>query len=349
MYRKLECFFKEADGVFLNAPHSLRYFTGFCGGEGIALVLPEKRYLFVDSRYTVAAQAEAPDFEVIEFGGSNRNLKIGERLEGVRSLVFEEQFLSVLEFRNLESAFEKIEWKCGSAKLETLRMIKNEEELNWLRKAEQIGVEAYEAVIPQIRPGISENEIAAELEYQMRKRGAEGTSFETIAVSGYKTSMPHGKPDGKKVALGELVTMDFGCRLGGYCSDMTRTVSVGKADAEQKRIYETVLAAQKKGLETIRAGIMGKEADAAARKVIADAGYGKYFGHSLGHGVGLLIHELPNLSPASEIRLEPGMVVTCEPGIYIPELGGVRIEDMVHVTRDGIENLTHLSKELIEL
>ena len=349
MYQKLRQFLREADGVFLTSPHNLRYFTGFRGGEGIALITGESRYLFVDSRYTVAAGLEAPDFEVVEFGAGQRNAEIAQRLSGIRSLVFEDEFLTVQEFRGFQKAWEQVEWIGRSSEIEALRMVKSEEELRWMREAEQIGGDAFLAVIPEIRPGAAENEIAAELEYQMRRGGAEGTSFETIVVSGQKASMPHGKPDGKKLAYGDFVTMDFGCRFGGYCSDMTRTVVVGKASGEQKKIYAAVLAAQQKGLDTIRAGILGRDADRAARAVIEEAGYGRFFGHALGHGVGLLIHELPNLSPRCEIRLEPGMVVTCEPGIYVPGLGGVRIEDMVRVTGDGMENLTRLSKELLEL
>jgi len=210
-------------------------------------------------------------------------------------------------------------------------------------------VEAFQAVLPLIKIGVTELEIAAELEYQMRKRGGEGTSFETIVVSGHKSSMPHGKPSDKKIESGDFVTMDFGCMYQGYCSDMTRTVAVGKISDEQRKIYDTVKHAQEAGLSAIRAGVAGMDADKIARQVIADAGYGAYFGHSLGHGVGLLIHELPNLSPRSETILQPNMVVTCEPGIYIPNLGGVRIEDMVCVRQDGIENFTHLSKELLIL
>ncbi len=351
MKNKLKTLFKTVDAVLLTSAHNLRYFTGFRGGEGIALITENARCLFVDSRYTVAAQAEAPEFDVIEYGGGRRNTEIGQRLKelAVKRLGFEDHFLTVQEYQAFQAAWDEIVWQGCSKELEQMRMVKDEAELGYLRRAEQIGVEAYLAVLPMIKPGVTENEIAAELEYQMRRRGASGTSFETIVVSGVKSSMPHGKPDEKKIEMGDFVTMDFGCRFGGYCSDMTRTVVVGKASEEQHRIYETVQRAQQTGLDTIRAGISGKEADDAARAVIEKAGYGRYFGHSLGHGVGLLIHELPNLSPMSEILLEPGMVVTCEPGIYIPGLGGVRIEDMVCVTEGGIENLTRLSKELTEL
>lgn len=351
MTDKLKKLLENLDGILLTSPHNLRYFTGFSGGEGVALVGNEVRFLFVDSRYTEAAEQEATDFTVIEFGGGTRNRKIGEKITecGIQSLGFEDGELSVAEYHAMKETFPNVRWQGCSKELSELRMVKTEEELEYLRIAERIGVEAFLAVLPQMKVGMTENELAAELEYQMRKRGAEGTSFETIAISGKKTSMPHGKPDEKKLESGDFITMDFGCRYQGYCSDMTRTVVLGKATEEQKKIYGIVKDAQMAGLSAIRSGISGKEADGVARKVIEDAGYGKYFGHSLGHGVGLLIHEQPNLSPLSETVLQPGMVVTCEPGIYIPDFGGVRIEDMVVVTQDGCENLTHLGKELTEL
>ncbi len=343
--------FEKADGVLLTSPHSLRYFTGFSGGEGVALLGKTERFLFVDSRYTEAAKKEAKDVTMVEFGGGTRNQEIGRRIAdlNLKTLGYEETELTVAEFEQLQRDLSKVGWVGCAQELRERRMVKTEEEIEALRVAEQIGVDAFLAVLPQIKPGMTENQLAAELEYQMRSRGVEGTSFETIAISGKKTSMPHGRPDGKKLEYGDFVTMDFGCRYRGYCSDMTRTIVLGKATEEQKKIYEIVRLAQEAGLSAIRSGIMGKEADATARSMIMDAGYGEYFGHSLGHGVGLQIHELPNLSPMSETVLQPGMVVTCEPGIYIPDFGGVRIEDMVYITRDGCENLTHLEKELIEL
>ena len=348
-YGKLYDFFSEAEGVLLNSAHNLRYFTGFCGGEGLAVITQKKRWLFVDSRYTVAACQEAPDFEVVEFGAGMRMCEIASRIPDVQALVFEEAHVTMAEFQIFQKALPKVRWIEGSGQIEALRMVKSEEELSLMRQAEQIGVAAFQKVIPMLKPGVTENAVAAELEYQMRKLGAAGTSFETIVISGVKTSMPHGKPGDKKIENGDFVTMDFGCCYHGYCSDMTRTVVVGRATDEQKQIYQIVLKAQERGLAAISSGVSGMEADKAARDVIDAAGYGKYFGHALGHGVGLLIHELPNLSPKSEIILKPGMVVTCEPGIYVPGFGGVRIEDMVAVTLDGCENLTNLSKELLEL
>ncbi len=339
------------DGILLTSPHSLRYHTGFSGGEGIALVSEKGNFLFVDSRYTEAAQKEATEFLVVEFAGGKRNAEIAQKITdlNLKNLGFEDEFMSVAEYDSLKKDLPVEEWVGCSRSLRELRMVKTEEELRALRTAEQIGVDAFLEVLPLIKEGMTENQLAAELEYRMRRRGAEGTSFETIAISGKKTSMPHGRPDDKKIEYGDFITMDFGCKYRGYCSDMTRTVVLGKANEEQKKIYEIVRLAQEAGLAALRPGITGSEADGAARKVIEEAGFGKYFGHSLGHGVGLEIHELPNLSPMSEIVLKPGMVITCEPGIYIPDFGGVRIEDMVCITEDGYENFTHLGKELIEL
>lgn len=346
---KLNSLFGTADAILLNSAHNLRYFTGFCGGEGYALITPTERFLFVDSRYTTAAEDEAAGFDVIQYTPGKLYEEISEKLRPGDTVTYEDRYMSAAEYHSVKRSAKNIDFKAASDKIDLLRMIKTPQELEWMAKAEQIGVDAYKAVLPLIKPGISENEIAAELEYQMRKRGADGTSFETIVVSGIKTSMPHGKPDFKKIEYGDFVTMDFGCKYKGYCSDMTRTVIIGKASTEQKKIYSTVLDAQLAGLEAIKSGASCCDADNAARKIISDAGFGKYFGHSLGHGVGLLIHELPNLSPRSNIVLQPNMVVTCEPGIYIPEFGGVRIEDMVYVTDDGNCNLTNLTKELTEL
>lgn len=349
MWKKLNEILEEVDAVLLTSPHNLRYFSGFCGGEGVCIIGKSFRVLFVDSRYTVEAKRDAKDFEVTEFQGGKLLDMIKTTLieNGVKTIGFEDSEMSVSQYNSYREKLAEIEFTGLGTRLNRLRMIKTETELENLRYAEKIGDMAFNAVLPMIKVGVSEIEIAAEIEYQMRKLGASGTSFDTIVVSGLKSAMPHGKPDSKKIENGDFVTMDFGCVYNGYCSDMTRTVVVEKASEEQIKIYNTVLAAQIKGLETIRAGISGKDADSIARSVIESAGYGKYFGHSLGHGVGLLIHELPNLSPMSDIILEENMVVTCEPGIYIEEIGGVRIEDMVVVKNGGIENLTSSTKELV--
>lgn len=349
MYNKLNDLLKQLDSILITSPHNLRYFTGFKGGEGVAVIGKNFRVLFVDSRYTVAAKSEATDFEVIEFSAGKLIDVIKEKLEqkNAHSIGFENSVMTVRDLERYRKKIANIDFIELDEKLNLLRMIKTNVEIDCLRRAEKIGDLAFERVLPKIKAGVAERDIAAELEYQMRLLGADGTSFETIVVSGIKSSMPHGRPDETKFKRGDFVTIDFGCIYDSYCSDMTRTVVIEKATDEQVKIYQTVLNAQLAGLEAIQEGIEGKEADAAARNVISDAGYGKFFGHSLGHGVGLQIHELPNLSPKSDIVLKENMVVTCEPGIYIEGLGGVRIEDMVVVRKSGIDNLTAFPKDLI--
>lgn len=349
MYKKLDGLMADGSAVLITSPQNMRYFSGFSGGEGAVLCIGDTRILYTDSRYTEQAVREAASFTVEE-----TNNAIGCAAEkicalGIENVCFEDADMTAAAYLKLKEFVGHARLVPQSAYLSKCRMAKTETELEKLRRAEDISCRAFRHILDVIKPGISENDIAAELEYFMRKSGGEGVSFETIAISGKKTSMPHGKPDGKKIEKGDFVTMDFGCVYGGYCADMTRTVVVGRASAEQKRVYETVKTAQRMGLEFLKSGVCARDADGAARRVIEDAGYGKYFGHSLGHGVGLLIHELPNLSPRSEVVLEENMIVTCEPGIYIPDFGGVRIEDMVCIKDGGIENFTYETKELIEL
>lgn len=354
MKEKLNSIFETADAVLLTSAHNLRYFTGFTGGEGFALVCKDGAAVLVtDSRYTEMAQREAGAFQVVEFGAAFRLTDVlSEQLKRhlVQKLAFEDTQMSYAQYRSFRDVFSGVEWIPLSSRLEELRMVKEEWELELLRKAEAIGIQAFEHILPFIKPGVAELDIALELDYFMRKQGAQGNSFETIAVAGANSSLPHGAPGMYKLRDGDFLTMDFGCVWQGYCSDMTRTVVLGKAGERHRKIYDTVRSAQQKGLESIRAGVIGKEADFAARSVIEKAGFGKCFGHSLGHGVGVQIHELPNLSPRSQVELTENMVVTCEPGIYIPGFGGVRIEDMVCVKADGCENFSaSCTKELLEL
>ena len=349
MYKKLDQTLDKYGACLLTSPHGMRYFSGFTGGEGAVLITKNGRYVIVDSRYTGIALGECADFEVIEFGKVGLLDVIKEKLSGFDTLAFEDEYMSFSAYKRYTSYLKGVEFIPYSREFEKLRMVKTPDELKKIAAAEQIGVEAFEHILSFIKPGVSENAVAAELEYFMKKRGAEKTSFDTIVVSGEKSALPHGTPSDKPIENGDFVTMDFGCVYKGYCSDMTRTVVVGKASERQREIYNIEKTAQQAGLDAIRAGTSGSEADAKARAVIDDAGYGEYFGHSLGHGVGLLIHELPNLSPRSDIALEENMVVSCEPGIYILGFGGVRIEDLVCVKENGIQNFTKLGKELIEL
>lgn len=349
MRDRLKKILDKYDAVLLTSPHNMRYFSGFSGGEGAVVITKDTAVVFTDSRYTEQAQNETSGCQVKE---ANDYLKsaceIFEELS-LKTVMFEDDLLSAAGYKRLTELYRNCEFIFGAADINKLRMIKTPDELDKIRRAEEIGCKAFEHILNFIRPGVLERDIALEIEYFMRKQGAEGLSFDTIAISGARTSLPHGVPTAKAVEQGDFVTLDFGCVLDGYCSDMTRTVVVGKASDEQRRIYNTVKEAQQIGLDTIRAGISGCDADKAARDYIESCGYGQYFRHSLGHGVGLLVHELPNLSPKSRITLEENMVVSCEPGIYIPSFGGVRIEDLVVVKRDGCENLTRATKELIEL
>ncbi len=349
MIYRLNELLKKADGIVLTSPHNMRYFSGFSGGEGAILITENDKILFTDSRYTEQAQAEAKGFVVKETNNYLNSVCEGVKAVGLSKLGFEDGHMTAAQYRNLCECLKGVVLMPLSLELNRLRMVKTTQELEKMRMAEDVACRAFRHALQFIKAGVAERDIALEIEYFMRKCGSDGTSFDTIVVSGKKSSLPHGKPDGKLIENGDFVTMDFGCVMDGYCSDMTRTVIVGKASEEQKKIYNIVKTAQQTGLDAIRAGISGKEADSAAREIIEKEGYGKYFGHSLGHGVGLLVHELPNLSPRSDITLEENMVVSCEPGIYIPDFGGVRIEDMICVKHGGIENFTYETKELIEL
>ncbi len=349
MIKRLGGILEKSDGVLLTSPYNMRYFSGFTGGEGAVLITKNNKFLFTDSRYIEQADKETSGFVLTE---TNDWIKsVGEIVaqESLEKLVFEDDVVSAGQYKKLAEATKNCELIFCSGEVNSLRMIKTPDELEKIRQAEELGCKAFEHILGFIKPGVREKDIALEIEYFMRKHGAEKTSFDTIAISGARTSLPHGVPTDKKIEKGDFVTLDFGCVLDGYCSDMTRTVVVGKATEKQKKIYNTVKIAQQMALDFIRSGVKGCEADKVARDYIASKGYGEYFRHSLGHGVGLLVHEFPNLSPRYEIVLLPRMVVSCEPGIYIPDFGGVRIEDLVCVTEDGCQNLSPVTKELIEL
>jgi Xaa-Pro aminopeptidase len=233
--------------------------------------------------------------------------------------------------------------------IEELRRVKSEDEIALIAKAEAISDEAFSHVIKLIKPGMTELEIAMELEFQMRRAGASGVSFDTIVASGKRSSMPHGVATDKKVEIGDFITMDYGCIYQGYCSDITRTIALGQVDEKQETVYNLVRKAQEEALAAIKAGVTGKEVHMAAQNVFQDAGYGAFFGHGLGHSVGLEIHEEPRFSPKAEDVMQENMVITVEPGLYLPNWGGVRIEDLVVIKKDGYINLTHSPKELIIL
>ena len=349
---KLQAILKNShEAILIHSPENRRYFSDFPSTDGYLIVTKDDAVLFADSRYIEAAQKSASckaqlvtkaSVEIKDYLKENNILKAyteRERLTVSMADFFRTAFLPcrVTPSKKLEN------------KINELRMVKTSEEIECIKKAQSIAEDAFEHILSFIRPGVTEKRIALELDFYMLSHGAEALSFETIAVTGKKTSMPHGVPDDTVVEAGDFITMDFGAVYKGYHSDMTRTVAVGEVSSEQRKIYEIVLSAQKAALEILKKGVSCKDADAAARDIITNAGYGDYFGHGTGHGVGIEIHELPNLSPRSDAVLEVGNVVTVEPGIYIPNKFGVRIEDMALITENGYENLTHTSKELIIL
>jgi Xaa-Pro aminopeptidase len=344
----------EFDAALISSELNQRYISGFNYTDGYILIGREKAYLLTDFRYIEAAHAEVKDFEILM---PNRSMlvEIAELIgeNGYKKIAIEDAELSC---KMLEAFREKMpegaELVFGaSAILTKQRMVKLPYELERIAKAQEITDLAFEHILGFINPNVTEIEVALELEFFMRRHGAEALAFDTIAVSGPASSLPHGVPTNVKLRAGFL-TMDYGAKYEGYCSDMTRTVVIGKADEEIKKVYNTVLTAQKAALEQIRGGMLCRDADEIARSIIRDAGYGEAFGHSLGHGVGMFIHESPSLAgraPEASV-LEAGNVVTVEPGIYLAGKYGCRIEDMIAINEDGsIRDFTKSPKELIEL
>ncbi|MDO4816113.1 MAG: aminopeptidase P family protein [Bacillota bacterium] len=340
------------DALLAVDERNQRYACGFPFTDGAVLVTREKAYLFTDSRYIEAAEKSVDDCVRVELLGREKPLteliKNALAENRVEKLGAEENSLPHGEYLRYEELL-GMELIPAQRVFDELRASKTEEEQQYLREAQDIAEKALDDVLGIIRPGITERDIAAEITYRLLKHGAEGNSFEPIAVTGANSSMPHGVPGNTVVKPGDFVTMDFGCIHRGYCSDMTRTVAVAYATEEMKKVYDTVLKAQLAGIEAARAGIPGCEIDAAARKVIEEAGYGEYFGHSFGHSLGLNIHESPNAAPSCKTIMPPGAVISAEPGIYIPGKFGVRIEDVLILKENGCENITRAPKELIIL
>ncbi|OIK11749.1 Xaa-Pro dipeptidase [Bacillus sp. MUM 116] len=337
------------DGVLITSPYNRRYVSNFTGTAGVVLISSEKALFITDFRYIEQASKQCEGYEIIKFSSTipEEVAKQAKQL-GINKLGFEADYLTFSEFKSYEKVVEG-ELLPVSGLIEKLRLIKTDAEIKILKEAADIADAAFKHILDFIRPGKTELEVANELEFFMRRAGATSSSFDTIVASGYRSALPHGVASDKVIEAGDFVTLDYGAYYKGYVSDITRTVAVGQPDEKLKEIYEIVLDAQLKGMEGIKPGITGKEADSLTRDYITEKGYGEYFGHSTGHGIGLEVHEGPALSFRSDLVLEPGMVVTCEPGIYIPGLGGVRIEDDTLVTKDSNEALTHSTKDLIIL
>lgn len=339
----------KVDGLLLTSRFSRHYGAEFDIAEGIAIVTKQGCRYFTDSRYIESAQNGIKGFEVLEMNRANPFSKlINDAIAdfGVTALGYEEDYLTVAEFMSFEKKLNAKLVPMNEA-ISRFRQTKEEYELDRMRKAQQITDAAFTEVLTRIKAGMTEKELAAELIYCLLKNGGEGLSFEPIVVSGPNTSLPHGVPGDRRLQDGDFITMDFGVLYQGYCSDMTRTVALGYATEEMRKVYDTVLKAQLAGIAATKAGVKGKDVDAAARQVIEEAGYGPYFGHSYGHSIGMECHEMPPCSPSSEAVMEENMVSSAEPGIYLPGKFGVRIEDVVIFKADGCETLTHSPKNLI--
>lgn len=355
MIKKLQAALKAAerfDGALILSPENRFYFTGFASSDGFLLVSADRAVFITDGRYIEAAQNQIQDCEVVLQQSAGKQLAKIFTDMGVSAAAVETERISVADFAKYGTFLKPVEAVPDSLLDEmicNLRTVKTPQEIAKMKAAQRIAEAAFDHILNFIKPGKTEKEIALELDFFMLSHGAEALSFETIAVSGKKSSMPHGVPDCNTVQRGDFITMDFGAVVDGYHSDMTRTVAVGAVSERQKEVYSTVLRAQEAVLTALKPGLACKAADKIARDVITEAGYGAYFTHSTGHGVGVEIHEFPRLSARSADTLEIGEVVTDEPGIYIPGEFGVRIEDMALITPDGCENLTKCPKELIIL
>lgn len=349
MEKYLSLLGKDVDGLLLTSRYSRHYGAEFDIAEGIAIVTAKGCRYFTDSRYIESASNGIKGFQVMEM---NREHPYSQLLNeaiadfGVTKLGYEDNYMTVAEFSRLESSL-KAQMVPYGEKIYAFRGVKENWELELMRKAQKIADKAFADVLPRIKAGMTELELQAELIYCMYKNGAQGLSFDPIVVSGPNTSMPHGVAGERVIQEGDFVTMDFGVLYHGYCSDTTRTVAVGFATEEMKKVYHTVLQAQLAGIAVTKAGVPGKVIDGAARKLIADAGYGPYFGHGYGHSLGLEIHEAPNPSAGNENPMPAGAVCSAEPGIYLPGKFGVRIEDVTIITEDGCEDITNMPKELI--
>jgi Xaa-Pro aminopeptidase len=337
------------DGMLVTSPYNRRYMTNFTGTSGVALISEEKALFITDFRYVEQAGNQAAGYEIVQHTVPIHEevAKQAEKL-GIQKLGFEKDHLTYSNYQDYQKAFKGELIPVGGI-IENLRLIKSESEIKILKEAADIADAAFKHILDFIKPGITELEVANELEFFMRKCGASSSSFDTIVASGKRSALPHGVASEKVIEKGDIVTLDYGALYKGYVSDITRTVAVGEPSADLKNIYQIVLDAQLLAVEKIKPGMTGKEADAIARNYIAEKGFGDQFGHSLGHGIGLEIHEKPVLSMRSDIVLQPGMAVTIEPGIYVPGLGGVRIEDDAIITSSGNETITHSTKDLIIL
>ena len=341
------------DGLIVTSEPNVRYLSGFTGSESFLFLSRTARVFITDSRYIEQAEDECAGFDVVRYRHPYPEFETVlaglAAKHGVCSLGFEKNSIMFSLYHRLANSGLEAQLVPTAGIVEALRYVKDDCEIQLIAKAARIADEAFHHILEIVEGGIEEKDIEIELDYFMKKAGAAAAGFPTIVASGPRSSLPHAVPSRRKIEYGDFVTMDFGAMYGGYRSDMTRTIVMGRANDTQREIYETVKRAQAEGCSQIRAGVAGTEPDRAARDVIKGAGFGDFFGHGVGHGLGLEIHEEPFMSPKCERTLSAGSVVTVEPGIYLPRWGGVRIEDTVVVKEDGCEVLTLSPKELIAL
>ena len=335
---------ENLDALLVMSSYNRRYLSDFTGSSGALIITKDSRFLMSDFRYKAQGAEQAKDFQfVLQEKGLLDSIVSFMKSKNIKRIGFEGEHVNYNTYSKIKEEFETVPL---TGEVEKIRLIKTEEELQLIQKACEIADQSYEYILTYVKAGMTELEVKNELESHMTKLGASGPSFDTIVASGYRGALPHGVASDKVIESGDMVTLDFGAYHKGYASDITRTFGVGSVSKEMEKIYNVVLEAQLKSLDEIKSGMTGQEADSIARDVISGHGYGENFGHSLGHGFGLEVHELPGLAQKSTMILEPGMCITIEPGIYVDDLGGVRIEDDTIVTETGLKKLTHSSKEL---
>ena len=338
-------------GILIHKPSNVFYLSGYAG-EGLLYLADGVRAVITDFRYVEQAESQAKGFSIYAIEPGVTHARIAARLakEGtVRHIFYEDDEVTVKAFAHMQEVFEGATFASLQQKPEQLRAIKDEKELKLIAEACAMSSEAFEYIIGRIKPGMTETDIQLELDFHVRKLGADGMAFSTIVASGPNGSLPHAVPGERRVQAGDLITLDFGAKYRGYCADMTRTVALGEPEPELKRIHHIVLRAQALAQDALAPGKHCRDIDSLARDLIAKEGFGAHFGHGLGHAVGIDIHEEPRLSQTSTSVLEEGMVLTVEPGIYVPGLGGVRIENSCAITADGAVSLVDAPRELIIL
>ena len=337
------------DGLLVTNEFNRRYMTGFTGTAGVALITKEDAVFITDFRYTSQAADQVKDFRIVQHDGSIiKEVATQAQNMGVKTLGFEKEAMTFGTYEQYKESLSS-QFVPSSGIIEKIRLIKTPQEITIIKAACAIADDAFTHILDFIKPGKTELEVANELEFFMRKQGATSSSFDTIVASGLRSALPHGVATDKVIEKGDFVTLDYGALYNGYISDMTRTIAVGQPSEKLVDMYNAVLGSQLLALEKVGPNMTGKEADAVARDYLTAKGYGEAFGHSLGHGIGLEVHEAPSLSVRGETVLEPNMTVTLEPGVYLPGIGGVRIEDDILITATGNEKLTHSTKELIIL